>query len=181
MPTIAHTLIEGLKERDRSFYTALQGEDDLGMVVRAHIHIEHELQQFVLSAAAKPQHVKFAETDFAGTVRLALILGLHDEFATALRAIGGLRNRLAHRLDMRLVAPEISDLYKALGPQAKIIVQSTYATVRDNNPQIDRPRSPKDLEARDLAVLCFIAVRAGVIVERLRVEGKLDAPELTSD
>ncbi|MDA9400906.1 MULTISPECIES: hypothetical protein [Bradyrhizobium] len=178
MPTIAHNLIDGLKERDASFFSALQGEDDLGIVIRAHIHIEHELQQFVLWAAPKAKHVKFSEMDFAGTLRLALTLGLHDEFATALRAIGGLRNRLAHRLDMRLGDQEVSDLYKALGPQAKHIVQATYAKVRSDSPTVAPPKNPKDLEPRDLATLCFIAVRGGVIVERLRVEGKLHAKEI---
>lgn len=41
MPTLAHSLITGLKVRDQTFFLALQGDDDLGMVVRAHIHIEH--------------------------------------------------------------------------------------------------------------------------------------------
>lgn len=80
MPTMVHGLIEGLAERDKAFYEALRGEDDLGMVVRAHIHIEHELRGLITAAAPKPDQVKFSEMDFDATIRLALILGLHPEF-----------------------------------------------------------------------------------------------------
>jgi hypothetical protein len=45
------------------------------MVVRAHNHIEHELREFVVSAAPRPDQVKFPEMNFDGTIRLALVLG----------------------------------------------------------------------------------------------------------
>src|SRR5450755_668212 len=46
-----------------TFIDALNSEDDLGMVVRAHIHIEHELKEFVTSAAPRPDQVKFPDYD----------------------------------------------------------------------------------------------------------------------
>jgi hypothetical protein len=39
--------LENLDARERAFFQALEGDDELGMVVRAHIHIEHELREFI--------------------------------------------------------------------------------------------------------------------------------------
>lgn len=69
MPDEANELVQ----RFRSLSAALSGEDDLGMVVRAHIVIEHELEEFVRLAAPEPSQVKFSEMDFDGKVRLALV------------------------------------------------------------------------------------------------------------
>jgi hypothetical protein len=173
MATIAHDLIEGLADRDKAFYAALRSEDDLGMVVRAHIHIEHELRNFILAAAPKPAQVKFSEMDFEATVRMALILGLHPEFKSALIGVGRLRNKFSHRLDMTLGDEEVKNLYNSLGPQAKEVVQHSYARLRADFPEISRPKSVKKLAPKDLTMLCFVSVRGGVIIERLRCEGKL--------
>jgi hypothetical protein len=44
------------KRSSAAFYEALRVEDDLGMIVRAHIHIESKLREFIESAAPAPEH-----------------------------------------------------------------------------------------------------------------------------
>jgi hypothetical protein len=142
MPTPAHDLIPGLAERDQAFYAALQGDDDLGIVVRAHIHIEHELQNFITAVAPNPEEVKFSDMDFEATVRLALILGLHAEFKSALNGVGRLRNKLSHRLNMTLGNEEATNLYNSLGPQAKEVVHSSYEKLRTASRAATVARAP---------------------------------------
>jgi len=116
-----------------TFTDALNSEDDLGMVVRAHIHIEHELREFVTSAAPRPDQVK--EMNFDGTIRLALVLGLDATLKPALNAIGNLRNKFSHRLGMKLGSQEVNDLFAALSPQDKKMVQEIYKKQGGNNIQ----------------------------------------------
>jgi hypothetical protein len=76
---------EQFKDRNDAFFNALVNQhDDLGLVVRAHLHIEHELREFIISAAPSPKHVDFTKMDFAGAVRLALVLGLDPTLQQAL-------------------------------------------------------------------------------------------------
>jgi len=110
--------------RVATFIDALNSEDDLGMVVRAHIHIEHELREFVTSAAPRPDQVKFR--NFNGTIGLALVLGLDARLEPPLRAIGNLRNKFSHRLGMKLGLQEVKDLFAALSPQDKEMMQEIY-------------------------------------------------------
>jgi hypothetical protein len=173
MPALAHSLIAGLAERDQAFYAALRGEDELGMVVRAHIHIEHELRAVIMAVAPVPNQVRFSDLDFEATVRLALILGVHPEFKSPLAAIGKLRNKFSHRLDMKLGKSEADDLYKALGAEIKKIVQKTYDNLRADNPDKDYPKKYSSLDVRDRIMTILISIRGGLIVETLRLTGKL--------
>ena len=116
-----------------TFIDALNSEDDLGMVVRAHIHIEHELRDFVTSAAPRPDQVKFP--NFDGTLRLALVLGLDARLKPALNAVGKLRNKFSHRLGMKLGSQEVNDLFATLSPQHKKMMQEIYKKQGGNNIQ----------------------------------------------
>src|SRR4029077_11681771 len=47
-------VLEPHKNRMQALAAALESEDDLGKVVRGHIHIERELQQIIFFAAPNP-------------------------------------------------------------------------------------------------------------------------------
>ena len=113
-----------LEERQRrrleSLSAALRNEDDLGKVVRAHIHIEHELQGFIFFAAPVPDQLKsFDSMEFTEKVQLALLLGLTPDLKAALNATGRLRNKFAHKLDMKIGEDEAKNLIATLTPSAK--------------------------------------------------------------
>ncbi|HEX9271286.1 MAG TPA: hypothetical protein VGA01_03620, partial [Candidatus Binatia bacterium] len=94
--------------------------DDLGKIVRAHIHIEHELQELIFIAAPNPTHLKpFERMEFSEKVQLALVLGLNAELKAALNATGNLRNKFSHRLDMKIGEEEVSNLIATLPSPAK--------------------------------------------------------------
>ena len=108
------------QRRFKSLSAALRNEDDLGKVVRAHIHIEHELQELIFFAAPGRVHLKrFDNMEFSEKVQLALVLGLNAELKPALTATGTLRNKFAHRLDMKIGEEEAKSLIATLTPPAK--------------------------------------------------------------
>jgi hypothetical protein len=71
-----------IEEQYKKLGKALSGEDDLGMVVWAHIIIEHELEEFVRLAAPEPSQLKFSEMDYSAKVKLALVLYQNSETST---------------------------------------------------------------------------------------------------
>jgi hypothetical protein len=96
----------------------LRNEDDLGKIVRAHIHIEHELQEFIFFAAPNPTQLKNS-MEYSERVQLALVLGLNAELKPALTAAGTLRNNFSHRLDMKIGEEEAKNLIATVRPAAK--------------------------------------------------------------
>lgn len=101
---------------DRSFVQALTGEDDLGCVVRLTIHIESLLISSIEQVVPLPKEIEKLNLDYHGRVSLAVALGMPPEIAPSLRSLGKLRNRFAHRLDMRLSAADVANLYGELPP-----------------------------------------------------------------
>jgi hypothetical protein len=113
-------LDERQRRRLESLSAALSNEDDLGKVVRAQIHIEHELQDFIFFAAPVPDQLKsFDSMEFTDKVQLALLLGLTPDLKAALNATGRLRNKFAHKLDMKIGEDEAKNLIATLTPSAK--------------------------------------------------------------
>ncbi len=172
MPTEAQQALEGLGERDTRFYADALGDDDLGMVVRVHLHIEHELREFVLTAAPQAEHVKFSYLGFDGTCRLALILGLNPDFGPFLRAAGTLRNKFSHRLDTRLGEEEANNLFTACSPTQKDIAHRSFASLKRDHPEKSWPATFAHLSARERIQLLLVSLRAGMIAERLRIMKK---------
>jgi hypothetical protein len=118
--TINNLLAERHKKKMQALGTALESEDDLGKAVRGHIHIEHELQQIIFFAAPNPDQLKsFERQEFSEKVRLALVLGLKSDLAPALNAAGNLRNKFAHRPDMKLSKEVAKNLIATLPPTLK--------------------------------------------------------------
>lgn len=116
--TAIELLLERYKKKMQALATALDTEDDLGRVVRGHIHIEHELQQTIFFAAPNTDQLKsFERQEFSEKVRLALVLGLKSDLASALNAAGNLRNKFAHRPDMKLSKEVANNLIAALPPR----------------------------------------------------------------
>ena len=66
---------------EHGFVGALFGEDELGVVVRAHIHIEAKLLELLELMVADPKHLERMDLDFGQRVNLAVALGLKPEHA----------------------------------------------------------------------------------------------------
>ena len=80
----------GIEERQLELTKFLMGDDPLGMVLRAHMHIKEELIKFIAGRGHPENKIP---RGYAHCVELALKLGLREEFKKQLSILGWLRNR----------------------------------------------------------------------------------------
>ena len=61
-------------------HKALEGEDDLGVVIRSHIIVENYLNQLIESCMANLETFRDLNVDFHQKVKLSIGLGLNKRF-----------------------------------------------------------------------------------------------------
>jgi hypothetical protein len=149
------------------FFRALGQEDDLGMVVRAHIHVEAILLEVIGLSVARSDELPSLR--FEQRVDLAVAVGAIDPTdGPALKALGSLRNAFAHKLNTELTAERVNGVYGAL-PEREARV------VRDLHEENRAPEAPRfeDLRARDRFIAIVIVMRAGLLARIRRREREL--------
>jgi hypothetical protein len=169
----AKELIQADRQNASKFFQTLAGDDDLGTVIRAHIQLESMLQDFVRSMAPCPKHVKASSMKFEQIIQLALILGLDDKLMAALSAIGGLRNKFAHRPDMKLDDETANNLYATLSSSEKAAVQKMYKSVVKGG---RGPANFSEAHPKGKVGLCLVSVRAALLVQLARATHKFATP-----
>jgi hypothetical protein len=75
---------------DNVFFDVLRGEDPLGAVVRAHIHVEARLNLVLEALTPRPNDLP--KLRFEQRAKLAVALGLDDTILPALIERGRIRN-----------------------------------------------------------------------------------------
>lgn len=149
------------------FIKVLNGEDELGAVIRAHIHIEALLLELLRLLVKDEGALRKLNLEFSQSVDLAIALGLGPEHAKGLRAFGKLRNEFAHDLNSKLSDSRINNLYESLSTTDKEVVQLAYA--RTNSQLGVSPPSFKDLTPKGKFVLIAVALRGMLEVALLEV------------
>jgi hypothetical protein len=138
------------------FAQQLIAEDELGSVVRAHLHIEYYLDQLIEASVPNPGALPDLDLDYSGRVKLLSILGFSDALTKPLHNLGGLRNNFAHKLNFKLTTERMRSLYETLDPTGKQIVHLAYDNTRKKHSGPSRPQcSPPTRPARD-----FLRTRA---------------------
>ena len=117
---------------DEKFFDALIGEDDLGAVVRAHIHIETRLQLVVEAFTRHPDYLPSLR--YEQKAKLAVALGLSWRILPALMKLGHIRNSFGHRLDVTLTDDMVNELFNCLAEEdQKTIVEAYQMTQKQLN------------------------------------------------
>jgi len=93
---------------DEAFFDTLRGEDSLGAVVRAHIHIEARMQLVLEALTPHPRHRP--KIRYEQRAKLAVALGLNERILPALTKLGLIRNEFGHRLDVTLTDAMVDEL-----------------------------------------------------------------------
>ena len=119
---------------------ALRGEDDLGVVIRAHLHIESKLESLLRKLIPYYQHLEKARINYSQKVDLALAMGLKPEYSKVLRKLGKIRNDFAHKPGIDLTNRNVTDLYGALGQKDRDIVLEGYKNTNKVIPEF--PNTP---------------------------------------
>jgi hypothetical protein len=147
-----------LDQTDEAFIGVLFGEDELGVVVRAHIHVEAKLQELLELLVVDTKYFERMRLPFGQRVNLAVALGLQAEHAPALSALGTLRNAFAHHLDTKLSDERVNKLYDTLSPGDREVVQAAYeqTKIRMSMPEVPQFES---LGPKSRFILISVALR----------------------
>jgi hypothetical protein len=153
--------------------TDLMGEDELGAVIRAQIHIETLLLRLIEVLVPYPEYLEKMNLDYFQRVQLAIAMGLSPEYAAPLNTLGSIRNRFAHKLDSILTKNDAENLYEALGADDKDTVQKSFERTKT---QVSPTPSGKfkDLKPKDQFVLIIVALRAMLLVTISAAERQRD-------
>ena len=152
--------------KTEQFLTDLQGEDELGAVVRAHLFVEHYVDQVIELMVAYPKELKPLKLDFDGKLTLITALGVKPEIRKPLSVLGGMRNKFAHRPNYKLNKSEVNNLYKSLGKDDQALVHKVYSNMSASNPEFHDLPKFKELDPKGQFILLAIVVRTVILAVR---------------
>jgi hypothetical protein len=148
---------------------AVVGEDELGVVVRAHIHIEYELEQFLIAALPRPEEM--GRLEYATRVRLALAAGLNRSLRSPLNSLGSMRNKFSHQLEAKITTKDMLDFHNTFGTTEKAAIEHAFEVMR-SNAQNGSFTTVKALSEKDKFVLFAGGLRAAVQYETLKLKAQ---------
>ena len=126
------------------FYQSLISEDELGVVIRAHIYVESSINDFIENSVPSPE--KLPRLTYEAKLRLACALGMDEDHFQALKLLGDIRNQFGHNLSAHLSDQKVNELFSKLPESAQTAVMASYAKTRDDHPGAPdfQKLSPKD-------------------------------------
>lgn len=139
----------------------LQGEDDLGLIVRSHIVVEQYLNHLIESVMANPKCYQSIKIDFHDKVKLAVSLGLNPRFQAPLNALGTLRNDFSHNLRPKLSKQDVKNLYSVMSEEDKKVVQSSLEKTKEKLAEENIP-SHQDLEPKRKFILYVVTIASAL-------------------
>ena len=149
-PGVGMTRDEFIADRDAR-YAALtevfMREDMLGVVLRTHLFVEHELREFI-SRRVPNEVLKTLKPRYNQMVRLAIKLGLAKDFEGPLKWLGEKRNSYAHNLDYELSSQMLDEFYDELTTMMQVVVQQLYVELKTDMPQFSLPAFTNGLGLR---------------------------------
>ena len=140
---------------DQAFYEHLIAEDELGMVVRAHIHIEASIRDFLRQVVPHPDLLP--RLTYEARLRVACALGMNADHFQALKALGDIRNSFGHNLEASLTDAIVNDLFARLPEYAKEGTIGAYGQMIGDDASAHSKF--QKLSARDKFVLIAVSLK----------------------
>lgn len=146
---------------DEAFVNALQNDDELGMVVRSHIHVEGRLNEFLELAVPEPDRLRGLKLRFGQRAQLACALGLDRDLEVPLTVLGNIRNAFSHKLDTQLTAKMVDELHVAMTkPHGGSMAQGFIETAR----QLELAgQGLQNIAPRDQFIFCVVYLERAVM------------------
>lgn len=123
--------IENVPDVDPRFVQALLGEDEIGVVIRSHIFVEANINEYLALVTSAPEYLAKAGLRYQQRVLLACALGFDARFKDALLGLGTIRNAFSHKLDFKLTDSAVNNLYSKLPSVGKEAVRISYEHMKD--------------------------------------------------
>ncbi len=155
---------------DVKFRQALQQDDELGCVVRAHLHIEHLVDKLLQHHFPRAEALEKMNLEYSAKVTLLEAFDYNPFVTTPLLAIGKLRNDFAHKLEFVLSADRMDALYNSFEQDGKAAVQNAYQRTRQNLGAA-APKKMANLNPKDRFVLYAAAIWSMLVVAYMQAAG----------
>ncbi len=157
---------------DEMFQKALFNEDELGSVIRVHLHVEYHVNEIIEKLVPYSVKLKPINLDYDGKVNLICALGVKPEYKTILCALGKMRNKFAHNPFYNLTKSEVSNLYESLSAQGKDVLQKAHNMTR-KQAEHKKVKPYKNLKPRDQFVLIAVVIRSMIIQIKNEITTKI--------
>lgn len=153
---------------DQQFITDLQREDDVGLVLRGHLHIEQQLVALASLLLPLSSRCDWSCIPYRAKVEIAHACGLSEDVKLLLIKIGKIRNGMAHSLNAVVSKDVVTNLYNSLSDRLRIGLQECYEAMR-----AERFPGPSSVEPRDLLVLILLNARQAAAADAIALERQI--------
>jgi hypothetical protein len=138
------------------FNEDLLGEDDLGTVIRGHIHFEASILLYLKEVINAPKHLD--NLSFSQRVNLATELGvISKDHKKPLLEMARIRNVFAHNLDAQLTENMCSDLYNSFTLNDKPAIDKALATLEE---MVSETRGFKTLSIQQRFFMLIVCLKS---------------------
>lgn len=161
--------IENVPDLDPRFVRALLGEDEIGVVVRSHIFVEANINEYLELVTSAPEYLAKAGLRYQQRVLLACALGFDSRFKAALLGLGAIRNAFSHKLDSKLTDSTVNSLYSKLPSFGKEAVHISHEYMKDLM-NVEEPIVFEELSARDKFILIALNLERVLMAAVLMVK-----------
>lgn len=143
-----------MPQSDQQFIADLSREDEVGLVLRGHLHIEYELKNLISDVLPFPEYCQWETISYRAKVELALSCGLPIAMRELLQRLGKIRNDFAHDLMAAVDKKWALDTYNALPENFRDGLKTSYLAA-GRGPFT----KPAQQDARDLLTLILLNAR----------------------
>lgn len=163
------TTLQSLVFDDDTFVKALLEEDELGAVIRCHIHIESAIDRLIKNSVTDYSQILKMHLDYFQKIHLAAAIALPAEYISPLASLGKIRNKFAHNLDTKISKSSMNDLYKSFSPRQKELIQIAFKNTKTKLPLKDKNKI-SDLTPKDQLSIYSMALRIQILATALALE-----------
>lgn len=143
---------------NQQFANDIAKEDDVGMVLRGHLHIELQLKEFISLFLPFVERCDWKKINYRQKIEFALSCGLPEDMRTPLEKIGGLRNAFAHQLNADIQKKTGIDIYNSVSTRHKNTIELCYKELGRKEPFM-----LNQLDDKEILQLLLVAIHSAII------------------
>ncbi|CJV76078.1 Uncharacterised protein [Streptococcus pneumoniae] len=104
----------------KKFTEDTKGEDELQVILRGHLYLEHELEKSLRLELVEPDYILTNRFMFTSKVNLAVGLGLLPKSRKKIyEKLNSIRNNYAHQLDFKITEKHLNDVVSCMDEEVK--------------------------------------------------------------
>ncbi len=154
---------------NEAFRQALLKEDDLGKVIRAHIYIEHAVDELIALRIERPKYYEEARPNYNQRIHLAAALGvMRANLLPPLMRLGKLRNKFAHDPNAKITREDETEFLNSFSALDMGVLKGAYERHR-NKVSLDLQEDFRKSKTPFRFIIAAIILNASLIHCRMLV------------